>query len=159
MPRRSSPGTLPIDAVARIVRATPSHLRQWFQDGPVELSQSGCSELDALKAALWRRLTDMLGPKPARLALSDVLVQLTGRLPTGRLDIVYDIANGKAQVCYTDQDLARAVLDGGLVHVVRMTEELERVRSAFRRHLTVEETPPRRGKARRPAARITRRGR
>lgn len=127
-----------MDVVARIIHATPSHFRQWLRDGPLEIRQGGCTELDALKAALWRSLTDALGPKPARLAFADVLRELQDRLPAGRFDVVFDIANGSARVCSTDRQVSQACLAAGHVHVVSLGDEFGRVRLAFRKHLSAE---------------------
>lgn len=149
MPGRPPPGTLPIDAVARIVRATPTNFRSWLRDGPLDFGARGCGELDALKAALWKSLSDTLGPKQARLAFKDVLRALEDRLPTGRLDVVYDFANGAAHVCSTDREVALASLSGGHVHAIGLGDELERVRVAFRKHLGSQGPTPVR--TRRPA--------
>lgn len=152
MPRRPPPGTLPIDVVARILHTQPSHFRQWLRDGPLESRQLGLSEFDALKAALWRRLSDTLGPKPARLAFGDVLRELQDRSPIGRFDVVFDVANGGARVCTADRQVSRACLAAGHVHVLALGGEFDRVRQAFHKHLEVEGPPPARGSAPKTAA-------
>ncbi|MDB5064500.1 MAG: hypothetical protein JWM18_934 [Chloroflexi bacterium] len=160
MDRSPEPDILPIDVVARILRTTPSQFRLWVRDGRVHIADGGCKELDALRAAIWRRLVDALGPKAARLAYEDVAGALEDRLPAGRIDVVYDFANGAAAVCSSDADLARAVLEAGHVHVLGLGEELDRVRRAVRKHLLVERPPaPTSEAVRRPRAVPGREGR
>lgn len=142
MPTPLAPETLPIDVVARILRTTPSHFRIWLREGPLEVAAGGCRELDALRAALWRNLLDNLGPKAARLAFRDVMDDLQDRLLSGRLDIVYDFANGTAKVCTSDREVARQCLASGHVHALALGDELDRVRHAFRKHLTAQSPTP-----------------
>jgi hypothetical protein len=131
------PDQLPLDAVARIIRTTPSLFRDWAHRGPLTITTPACRELDALRAALFRLLLDELGPAAARLAFHDVLASLKDRVPVGRFDVVYDIANGTARLCHSDEAVAKAAIAGGHICVISAGGELARVRAAFRRYLSV----------------------
>lgn len=116
-------------AVAGIERARH---RRWSDEGMLRATPP-YRELDVIRAAALDELWTRLGPKRARGAWSQVAPQL--EMPSGRLEVVFDLNVDAATVTRTASELDRALRRGIPTMVIDVGARIERARGELRSYL------------------------
>jgi hypothetical protein len=106
--------------------------RRWSGEGILR-SRPPYRELDVVRAAVFDELWTRLGPKRARSAWQQVARDL--EMPSGRLEVVFDLNVDAATVARTADELDSALRRGVPTMVIDLGARVERARSELRTYL------------------------
>src|SRR5438105_4117622 len=120
-------------AMLRIVGLYAQKQLDWEGTGLLpERADDRRTEFDTIEVGVVAWLRKELGVRDARKAWTSLRPKLLERLPVGPLYVVWQDQDGTATACYEGSEVAPAVAHGRVVRVFDLTDEVARVRAAFR---------------------------